>query len=391
VPDRLVSARHARIARAGREHFIEDLGSTNGTRVDGERLTGGPRALREGALIAAGGHLAVFRTATDAALAAMAAEAAAPFGPVATASPALALVVEKLRRLAAWEGELLLVGETGVGKEIYARAVHAASGRAGAFVPINCAAIPSQLLESELYGYARGAHSTAVKDKAGLLEAAAGGTAFLDEVGEMAPELQAKLLRFLQDRIVTPLGATRGRPLDARVIAATQQSALDRLRPDLAARLGAEPLRLPPLRERIEDLGALVAHALGASPRPLTPAALQALALYAWPRNVRELVKVVETAAVLAAGAEAIDLAHLPEAVAAATAPPAIEAPAAAGGDAVAARKKRRPAPPAPELETLLRAHKGNVAEVARALDRKWQVVWRWLQQHGIDPNKYRE
>jgi transcriptional regulator with PAS, ATPase and Fis domain len=387
VPDRQVSGRHARIGWGSHGWELEDLGSTNGTRLDGSKV-GGRAPLREGAIILAGGHLAVFRTVSDAALAAIADDAAAPLGPVPTVSPGLALVVEKLRRLATWSGELLLVGETGVGKEVYARAVHAASGRRGALVAINCAAIPRELLESELFGYVKGAHSTATRDKPGQLEAAEGGTAFLDEIGEMPPELQAKLLRFLQEREVMPLGATRGRLIDARVIAATQEAALERLRDDLAGRLGAEPLRLPPLCERIEDLGPLIGHALKGRRLRFTPAALQALALYAWPRNARELAKVVETAAALSGASPAIDLLHLPEAVASSNAPPALSAQATS--ELSPLRKPRRPAPAREELEALLVQHRGNVAEVARSLDRKWQVVWRWLQAHGIDADRYR-
>src|SRR6185503_18991485 len=253
----------------------EDLGSKNGTWVDNQRLeqNAGKIRLRDGALLFLGNHVAVFRMVSQIELEAIKAELVAPFGPVATASPALAVACDRLRRLAASDGELLIVGETGVGKEVYARAVHEASGRKGRFVAINCAAIPRDLVESELFGYRQGAHSTAHQAKAGLIEEAEGGTLFLDEIGEMTPEAQIKILRFLQDRELTPLGSTRPRRIDVRVVAATNRTAPGSggksaagLRDDMVARLGAAPIHLPPLRSRTEDLGVLIAHFLRATP-----------------------------------------------------------------------------------------------------------------------------
>ena len=212
-----------------------------------------------------------------------------------------------MRRLAPSDSELLILGETGAGKEVYARAVHLASGRKGRFVAINCGAIPRELVESELFGYRQGAHSTAHQAKPGLIEEAEGGTLFLDEIGEMTGEAQIKLLRFLQDRELTPLGSTRPRRIDVRVIAATNRTApgsdgkaAGGLRDDIVARLGAAPIHLPPLRSRIEDLGVLVAHFLRANPEPkLEQPAFRALCLHGWPLNVRELEKIITTAAIL--------------------------------------------------------------------------------------------
>ena len=167
----------------------------------------------------------MFRLATSVELAAIERELAEPFGPVATSSPVLAAISSKLAKLAPTAGEILLTGETGAGKEVYARAIHDASGREGRFVAINCAALPRELIESELFGFARGAHSEAKADKRGLIEEAEGGTLFLDEIGDMPAELQAKLLRFLQDREMTPLGSTRPRKIDVRVLAATSRTA----------------------------------------------------------------------------------------------------------------------------------------------------------------------
>ena len=254
LDDGLISGQHARIVRGSGGFDLEDLGSKNGTFVDNLRAEGRTR-LRDGALVFVGNHVGVFRMVSSIELEAIKAELVAPLGPVATASPSLAVACDWLRRLAASEGELFIVGETGVGKEVYARAVHEASKRKGRFVAINCAAIPRELVESELFGYRAGAHSTAHQAKAGLIEEAEGGTLFLDEIGEMTPEAQIKILRFLQDRELTPLGSTRPRRMDVRIIAATNRTVVGPgksggLRDDIVARLGAAPIHLPPLRNR---------------------------------------------------------------------------------------------------------------------------------------------
>src|SRR5215213_4524876 len=265
VEDAFLSRQHAEIGRAPHgAYWVRDLGSTNGTWVDGVRVPAGAhRRLRHGAVMMMGGQVFVFRWVTEGELTAMREDADAPFTPVPTASAKLALVLGKLRRLAPAPVDLLITGETGVGKEVHAEAVHRASGRGGPFLAINCAAIPENLVESELFGYARGAHSTADRSKTGLLEQAEGGTLFLDEIGEMPMGAQTKLLRFLQNRELLSLGATRTRTLDVRVIAATHRAVSEGdvdagtagLRLDLAARLGPEPLILPPLRDRPEDVG----------------------------------------------------------------------------------------------------------------------------------------
>jgi len=226
----------------------------------------------------------------------------------------------KLTRLARSDSEILLVGETGVGKDVFANAIHAHSGRAGRFVAINCAAIPRELAESELFGYEKGAHSTAQGRKVGLVELANGGTLFLDEIGDMPAELQAKLLRFLQDRRFTPLGSTRIVEADVRIVAATSRVDLQKgqhVQEAVLGRLGAQPILLPPLRDRMEDIGRLVAYFLGdlQDGRAFEPEAFHALCLHGWPLNVRELSKVIEEAEALSRGARTIGLEHLPDAV----------------------------------------------------------------------------
>jgi transcriptional regulator with PAS, ATPase and Fis domain len=389
LDDGLISGRHARLARGAGGYDLEDLASKNGTWVDNLRTDGKVR-LRDGALIFFGNHIAVFRMVSHIELEAIKAELVAPLGPVATASPTLAVACDRLRRLAASEGELLIVGETGVGKEVYARAVHLASGRKGHFMAINCAAIPRDLVESELFGYRQGAHSTAHQAKAGLIEEAEGGTLFLDEIGEMTPEAQIKILRFLQDRELTPLGSTRPRRMDVRIIAATNRTAAGPgkgpggLRDDIVGRLGASPIYLPPLRNRVEDLGALAAHFLGATSVPggqFDQPAFRALALHGWPLNVRELEKIVSTAAVLTGGSQPIALRDLPEPIAR-----TIALPAAPG-----ARRAAGPSPTPAQLEELLRRYDGNVADVSRELGKHRAAVWRWIKKFGLGPQKFRK
>jgi DNA-binding NtrC family response regulator len=388
LEDGLVSGQHARILRGPGGWDLEDLGSKNGTFVDNLRAEGRTR-LRDGAIVFLGNHVGVFRMVSSIELDAMKAELVSPLGPVATASPALAVACDRLRRLAASEGELLIVGETGVGKEVYARAVHDASARKGRFVAINCAAIPRELVESELFGYRAGAHSTAHQAKAGLIEEAEGGTLFLDEIGEMTPEAQIKILRFLQDRELTPLGSTRPRRMDVRIVAATNRTVASDgkgnsgLRDDIVARLGAAPIHLPPLRNRIEDIGALAAHFLAASHTQgvrFEQPAFRALALHAWPLNVRELEKIITTAAVLTGGKQPIALRDLPEPIAKAAALPA----------APGARRPTGPSPTPAQLEELLRRYDGNVADVSRELGKHRAAVWRWIKKFGLGPQKFR-
>jgi transcriptional regulator with PAS, ATPase and Fis domain len=385
LSDRMISSQHLAITAGSGESSFEltDLSSSNGTVVDGETVESSVK-LREGSIIFAGSHVLVFRMVTPAELAAIQAELANPLGPVATVNPDLALVCKKLRVLADAGEEVLLTGETGVGKEVYAKAIHRVSGRKGRFVAVNCAAIPRELVESELFGYARGAHSQAAMAKPGIIEEAEGGTLFLDEIGEMAPGLQTKLLRFTQDRLLVPVGGVHARRIETRIVAATSRTGAATesggLRADLAQRLGAEPIRIPPLRERIEDLGALAAFLLGQRAKPFELAAFQSLCLYAWPGNVRELGKALASAEAMARASERIDFEHLPSGISAA---PRIRS--------ASGRRKARPPPTATEMEALLRRFRGNMSRVARELDRKPALVYRWAKRFGLAVDDFRE
>ena len=243
-------------------------------------------------------------------------------------------VYEQIRLVAPNKTTALITGETGTGKELAARAIHRASPRRDKlFVPINCAAIPADMLESELFGYEKGAFTGAHKERIGKFELAHGGTVFLDELAEMPIALQAKLLRVLQENVIERLGGNRIIPIDIRVIAATNRDPLaavveNRLREDLYYRVNVFSLELPPLRERKEDIPALIHHFIaefsrgGPSTPKITEAAISHLQKYAWPGNVRELKNVMERAIVLSGG-KPLDVPHFPlEAYAAKEKPP---------------------------------------------------------------------
>ena len=224
-------------------------------------------------------------------------------------------VLRLAETVAPTDSTLLISGESGTGKEVLARYIHSLSDRSDAvFHSINCGALPESLLESELFGHVKGAFTGAVKDTEGLLVAAAGGTFFLDEVGEMSPATQVKLLRALQEREVIPVGSTQPVPVDVRLIAATNRELEDEIRrgkfrSDLYYRLNVIALHLPPLRERREDIPMLVEHFLRRfsrdSGKPIDevdPMVMAELERYDWPGNVRELENTIERAVVLATG-----------------------------------------------------------------------------------------
>jgi formate hydrogenlyase transcriptional activator len=237
------------------------------------------------------------------------------FEGIVGSSSALREVLNQIKTVAPTDATVLIEGETGTGKELVAHAIHTQSGRRGRpFVKLNCAAIPLGLLESELFGHEKGAFTGAVAQKIGRFEAAHGGTLFLDEIGDIPLELQAKLLRVLQEQEFERLGSTHTRRVDVRVVAATNQDlaklvAEKQFRMDLYYRLNVFPLALPALRHRLEDLPMLVAHfVLRYSQRmtkqieKITLDSMEALARYPWPGNIRELQNVIERAVILTTG-----------------------------------------------------------------------------------------
>ena len=315
--------------------------------------------------------------------------------PIVGQSAALRGTLDIIRQAAPSSATVLLLGESGTGKELFARALHEHSPRSnGPFVPINCAAIPETILESELFGYERGAFTGAVQRKEGRIERAGSGTLFLDEVGELTPSVQVKLLRFLQEGEIERLGGTGAIKVDCRVVAATNQDLSARVREgkfreDLFYRLNVIQVVLPPLRDRAEDVPLLADHFIARyaakNQKPmlqLTEAALEALQVYPWPGNVRELEHAVERAVVLAKGAE-IDVDDLPEAV---RAKDAARAAALLGGPPEARtltvplgttldEVKRR------AIHEMLRQTKGDKALAAQLLGISVRTIYRELDR----------
>jgi sigma-54 dependent transcriptional regulator, acetoin dehydrogenase operon transcriptional activator AcoR len=302
----------------------------------------------------------------------------APLAALSAGDAALDRQVERVARLVNTPISLLITGETGSGKEYFAKAVHTASERRSRpFVAVNCAAIPEHLIESELFGHLPGSFSGASpKGKRGLIAEADGGTLFLDEIGDMPLALQARLLRVLSEREVLPVGATRPVPVNIRVIAAThapleQLVLAGRFRDDLYYRLKGAHIQLPPLRER-SDLGAMITRLLGG--RSLTPAALQRLMSHPWPGNLRELRNVLDYAASICADGP-IDLDDLPE-LQASRLP-------ASGADAIIASTSDD-GPDA--LLLALRAAHWNVSAVARQMGLSRMTLYRRMKRAGIVP-----
>lgn len=398
APDPRMSARHARLRRVAQGWSIEDLDSRNGTAVGG--LSVQRALLHDGDWIECGRTLYRFRTGLPApADSDSDTEATGPTLEMRTLSPAFSRDIQRFARIAASRVPLVLAGETGTGKELAARAAHALSGRRGAFVAVNCAALPAALVEGELFGHRRGAFSGAIEDRPGLLRSAEGGTLLLDEVGDLTLSAQASLLRALQERQVMSVGATRPVSVDFRLIVAGQRPLEDlvsegRFRPDLLARTAGFTLLLPPLRERAEDLGLLIAALLPRlTPTPeavtFTKAAARALFGHRFPLNVRELEKALEAALVLAGDAP-IDLEHLPDAI---TGSREILASSGAPGSSLSL-----PGPSGAEdsedraaLIALLQEHRGNISAIARATGKARVQIRRSMRRHGMDATRFRD
>jgi two-component system nitrogen regulation response regulator NtrX len=289
---------------------------------------------------------------------------------------------------------VLITGENGSGKELVARAIHEASPRRDrAFIEVNCAAIPSELIESELFGHMKGSFTGAFADRVGKFELADGGTLFLDEVGDMSLSAQAKVLRVLQEGMVTRIGASKPVQADVRVVAATNKDLEEeigdgRFREDLYYRLNVVPISVPPLRERLEDVPALVEHFVttlsggaGVAPRPVTPDAIKALQRRSWPGNVRELRNAVERLLILAAGKQISggDVERLL---------PATDAGVAAGltpevGRAPTFEHFKQDAERS-FLLSKLREHGWNVAETARTLDMPRSNLYKKIEKYQL-------
>jgi transcriptional regulator with GAF, ATPase, and Fis domain len=316
------------------------------------------------------------------------------FADIVGTTPPMAEVFRLMESAAASPIAVFVEGATGTGKELVARGIHAASARADApFVAVNCAAVPETLLESELFGYRRGAFTGATQDQRGLFEAASGGTIFLDEIGEMPAAMQAKLLRVLQESEVVPIGDRRPRRIDIRVISATNRDLAAEVerkafRQDLYYRLTAFPIRLPTLRERRDDLPLLAARFLVAAAARhakhipgFEPIALEMFAAFDWPGNVRELQNEVERAVALARDGETIGAKHLSSKIAGSR--PATTPEREADADATPLRTARA-AFEARHIARVLRAHGGNVTHAAEALGLSRFMLQKKMKEYGL-------
>jgi transcriptional regulator with GAF, ATPase, and Fis domain len=424
VPEQAVSRQHARIEFDGTRWVLTDLGSRNGTMVDGAFATGGVELehLQE---LRVGDALFKFVAREADRFAAyhidgrLLGERRAKQIEALVGGWQMDAIAAELERIAPTQLSCVLTGETGTGKEVAARELHRVSARRGSMQAINCAAIPHNLLESELFGYRRGAFSGADRDKPGLIKLADGGTLFLDEIGDMPIEAQAKLLRVLQSREVFPLGATAPERVDVRVICATHRDLHQfvkegRFRGDLFGRIGEHVVKLPPLRERKEDVYRLARLFVGRHGRAdltFSFSFVVALLHHDWPFNVRELESCIKRAAALTEG-DVIDVAQLPDAIASlmrdygskAIVPPSVNGresrlppsgsippgslpPASPGPIA----SSRRPPPTETELRDLLSRHRGNIAAVGRDLGKERMQVHRWMKRYGISLEEYRD
>ncbi len=312
-------------------------------------------------------------------------------------SPAMSAVRRAIAKVAPSSTSVLLLGESGTGKEVVARALHARSGRRGELVAVNCAAIPATLAESQLFGHAAGAFTGAQRASEGWFRRADEGTLFLDEIGDLPLELQPKLLRALEDKTVVAVGATSATPVDARIVTATNRDLIadvkaGRFRGDLYARLAEFTLELPPLRARREDILPILTHHLGGSRPALRFATLRALLSHPWPFNVRELRTIAAQLRLHADTSETpielsviesrlTDTARLSEPKSETVADEPSEPPT---------ESKAGP-PSRAELETLLREHRGNVTDLARAVGRSRKQVYRWLESHELDAERFRD
>jgi DNA-binding NtrC family response regulator len=399
-----VSRNHAELILTEEGFYVRDLGSRNGTVVNGKRLRE-TSALVDGSVVRFGDVLYQFVESGVELHAAYLpdgrmSQSAARLGPPDSAllgGLRVDRIAAKLERAAPSALSVLLLGESGTGKEVAAHELHRVSRRSGRFCATNCAAIPANLLESELFGYKKGAFSGAVRDKPGLFQAADGGTLLLDEIGDMPAESQAKLLRVLQSGEITPLGAVEPSRVSVRIVAAThqdleQRKASGQFRGDLYARLSEVVVRLPPLRERKEDIVALAlafARKHGAQRLDFSVAFVSSILHYDWPYNVRELESCIKHCITLG-GDDAFSRQHLPDAVRDATASYGELAPE----EPLLRRPSRNPPPPQvseDQLRTLLAQHRGNISAVARALGKARMQVHRWLSAYDLDAEAYRD
>jgi sigma-54 dependent transcriptional regulator, acetoin dehydrogenase operon transcriptional activator AcoR len=419
VPNPSMSASHFRLIRKGLGYIAVDGSSRNGTWLHGERRAEFP--LEDGTVFDAGRTLFLFRQTEVPAMATervrgMTELATLPVG-LRTLAPNLALQFERLLRVARSRVSVLVLGPTGAGKELVAKAIHERSARKGAFVAVNCGAIPPTLVESSLFGHSRGAFSGALRDEPGLVRSADGGTLFLDEIADLPPASQAALLRVLQESEVVPVGASKPVKVDVRVIAATHKpidalAASGMFRVDLLARLRGYTCTLPPLQDRREDLGVMLAHILPTvagtkvGPFEISPSVARALLQYSFPENGRELAQMLSAAVAIAEDGK-LESHMFPPSLFAAPRTKGSLVPSGSQGSAgdLSAKSGSAFVVPATPCEPLsdqdaallegllvaLRTERGNVAGVARTMGKAPNQIHRWMRRFGVEPDSFRQ
>ena len=390
IPDPMMSSDHGRLLHAHGRWLIDDPSSKNGVLLASQRVRSGALAFGDAFAL---GHSAFVldRVARDAAapLDVLATELSPPRPELATFDEAFRGTLDVLARIAHVDVSVLFLGETGTGKEVLSRALHALSGRRGAFVAVNCGGISPNLIEGELFGHKKGSFSGAVADRPGHLRAAERGTLFLDEIAELPLAAQSALLRALQQREVVPVGDSTPVAVDFRLCAATHRDlrsmvSAQTFREDLFARLMGVTVHIPPLRERIGDLGILIRallqhHSLERA--RFSPSAALVMLAHRWPLNVRELERALVVAMALA-GDKTIEPEHLPETIRPSSA--SDHAPGATTPIPAVSTLPPDEAALKQQLERLLGENDHNLAEVARKLGKDRTQIYRWVKRFGI-------
>jgi transcriptional regulator with GAF, ATPase, and Fis domain len=400
LDDQTVSRNHCQIVRESRGYLLRDLGSTNGTLLDGSEIKEG--YLKPGAVVTVGKVELKVRPYSE--RIELLPSDHDRFGDVVGRSLGMREIFGLLERLAPTDATVLIGGETGTGKDVLARSIHRASPRGKKpFMVVDCGAVVGTLIESELFGHEKGSFTGASAQRQGAFELAEGGTLFLDEIGELPLDLQPKLLRALEQRAFRRVGGNREIRVDIRIVAASKRNLKmeverGKFREDLYFRLAVVPIHLPPLRERREDVPLLVDHLLdviakqepGRPPLRIDPQAMEALASHDWPGNVRELRNVLERAAYMARalGQLEVRLDHIPVGASRPASPQLLS-----GMTGFDPKKSYRDCKAEWEdvferayVAWLLERHEGNISAAARAADMDRKYLYKLAKRHGLHP-----
>jgi len=409
VPDTAMSREHARVTPAQREgeHVVIDADSTNGTFVNGRRVRQATLAPND--VVRMGDTIFLYRAATDEPDGSV---PAVPASPLLGQSRAIQEAVQAIERIAPSHATVLVLGETGTGKDLVASELHARSGRSGLFVAVNCAALPGRVIESELFGHMRGAFTGATQPAPGLFREASGGTLLLDEIGELSPELQAHLLRALESGEVRPVGSARPVRVDVRFVAATNvdiAAAVERgtFRGDVLARLDQARIVLPPLRDRREDVLLLLRHFLsqesgGRRPPAIDADAAESLLVHPWRFNVREVQNLARGLMLQHPDLAAVTRDRLPAEL---REPPVAAVDASGAGatggvgetaapcepiEAVLERVSASVLPDEADVRRALLHFHGRISDLAQQTGRDRRQVYRWAQRYQLNLAAFR-